>query len=374
MGNALEEHFGYLSDAVRRERFEGAVAAAVNPVDTVVDIGCGFGILGLMCLDAGASHVWGIDRSEAIEIARETMRRIGLADRYTCLKETSFQAELPHKVDIVICDHVGYFGIDYGIIKLLDDARRRFLKPDGKVMPAQLILQVAAVQSPECRALAQAWASEPIRAEFRWLQEYGVNSKHPREFSKQELAAAPAELGRIDLRNDSPDLLAFTARLEIDRTCELDGLAGRFACEIFEGVWMTNSPLAEDRIKRAQVFLPFATPLAVRAGDTLEISISVRHEVELISWSARVKRTGQSARQSTWTSTILDPKDRIPAAKHIPHLSRAGEARRTLLELIDGTATSAEIEQAMLRRHADLFPSAEQATRFVRFELNQSTR
>jgi protein arginine N-methyltransferase 1 len=151
-------------------------------------------------------------------------------------------------------------------------------------------------------------------------------------------------------------------------------LAGWFACEIFDGVWMTNSPVAEDRIKRSQAFLPFATPLAVKAGDTLETSISIRHEEELISWSARVERTGQSARQSTWTSTILDPKDRIPPAKRVPRLSRAGEARRTLLELIDGTATNAEIVEAMLRRHAELFPSAEQAARFVRFELNQSTR
>ena len=147
MGNALEEHYDYLSDARRLEKFEQAVSRAVMPGDRVADIGCGFGVLGMMCLKAGAAHAWGIDETPAIEIARETVARGGLADRYTCLHESSFRAELPGPVDIVICDHVGYFGFDYGIVAALSDARRRFLKPGGKVMPERIVLQVAAAQS-----------------------------------------------------------------------------------------------------------------------------------------------------------------------------------------------------------------------------------
>ena len=58
MGDALEEHYSYLSDTNRLARFELAVARAVAAGDSVADIGCGFGVLGLMCLKAGASHVW----------------------------------------------------------------------------------------------------------------------------------------------------------------------------------------------------------------------------------------------------------------------------------------------------------------------------
>lgn len=374
MGGALEEHYNYLSDGIRLERFEEAIARAVAPGDTVADVGCGFGVLGLLCLKAGASHVWGIDESQAIEIAREAMARSGFADRYTCLHEASFRVELPEPVDIVICDHVGYFGIDYRIVETMSDARRRFLKPGGKVIPGQIVLHIAAVQSSGCRALADAWATEQVPAEFHWLREYGVNTKHPYDFAEDELASSPAELGRVDLYDECPDLLAFSARLEIDRTCELDGLAGWFACEIFDGVWMSNSPLAPDKIKRTQVFLAFATPLSVEAGDSVEVTVSVRHDVQLISWTARVPRTGQSARHSTWSSAILDPKDRLPPGERVPQLSSAGEARRALLALIDGRATNAEIEQAMLRDHSDLYPTPEQIARFVRVELNRSTR
>src|SRR5687768_1417204 len=116
MSAALEEHVGYLSDPVRLKRFERAVAAVVGPGNTVADVGCGFGVLGLLCLKAGASQVWGIDRTDAIEIARETMRRAGLEERYSCVHGASRQVTLPERVDVVICDHVGYFGFDYGII------------------------------------------------------------------------------------------------------------------------------------------------------------------------------------------------------------------------------------------------------------------
>ena len=373
MGNVLEEHFSYLSDGVRLERFREAVRRAVRPGDTVADIGCGFGVLGLMCLEAGASRVWGVDETPAIEIARETMARSGWAERYTCLHDSSLRVALPQQVDVAICDHVGYFGFDYGIVRTMGDARARFVKPDGRIIPERIVLQIAAVQATQCRALANAWAGEPVPGEFHWLRDYAVNTKHPLDFTPQALASAPEELGTIDLREDNPEHFSFAASLTIDRPCDLDGLGGWFECEIADGVWMTNSPVAPQRIDRAQAFLPFAVPLSVTAGDSVEVTISVRHETALISWSARVSRTGQSARQSTWASTILGPADRVPVAERIPRLSPAGEARRALLGLIDGRASNAEIERAMLRDHAGLFPTPEQIARFVRSELYRST-
>ena len=43
----------------------------------------------------------------------------------------------------------------------------------------------------------------------------------------------------------------------------LDGLAGWFECELAEGVWMTNSPLADNPIRRPQAFLPIGEAMPV---------------------------------------------------------------------------------------------------------------
>src|SRR5688500_3980766 len=123
----LQEHLGYLTDGLRLERFREAIAKVVRPGDRIVDVGCGSGILGLLCLQAGAAHVYCIDESPMLEVARETFRRKGLADRATLISGRSFRVQLPERVQVAVCDHVGWFGFDYGVASLLEDARQRFL-------------------------------------------------------------------------------------------------------------------------------------------------------------------------------------------------------------------------------------------------------
>ncbi|WP_169248250.1 methyltransferase domain-containing protein [Candidatus Competibacter phosphatis] len=131
----LDEHLGYVADRTRLERFQTAIARVIRPGDCVADLGCGSGILGLLCLQAGADRMYGIDSTIMIEVARETFSRVGWAERTTFIRGHSHRIELPERVDMVICDHVGYFGFDYGIVHTLQDARRRFLKPGGDVDP-----------------------------------------------------------------------------------------------------------------------------------------------------------------------------------------------------------------------------------------------
>jgi len=50
---------------------------------------------------------------------------------------------------------------------------------------------------------------------------------------------------------------------------------------------------------------------------------------------------------------------------YTPMLTAAGEARRTVLRLIDGQRTLAEIEDEVFARHPGLFASPAQAAMFV---------
>ena len=131
----LDEHLGYVDDAIRLEQFRSAIAQVVHPGGRIADLGCGSGVLGLLCLQAGASHVVAIDSSAMIEVARQTMARAGLADRCTFIHARSHRAMLPEHTDVVICDHVGFFGFDYGIVHTMQDARRNRGVP-GVLHPA----------------------------------------------------------------------------------------------------------------------------------------------------------------------------------------------------------------------------------------------
>jgi hypothetical protein len=49
----------------------------------------------------------------------------------------------------------------------------------------------------------------------------------------------------------------------------------------------------------------------------------------------------------------------------VPRLSDWGVARRSVVNLADGTRTLAEIERELFRIHSDLFPSLAQASEYV---------
>lgn len=365
----MQEHYGYIADTHRIERFRQAIAQAVRPGDVVVDLGCGFGILGLMCLNAGAARVWGIDRTEAIEIARETAARAGFGDRYHCVREHSFRAELPETADVLICDHVGFFGLDYGIIAMLSDARRRFLKPGGKVIPGAIALKLAGVSSDACRRKAEQWADPAILPAFHWLRDHNINAKHPHAFAAADVMTGVGDLLTVDLVEDSPD--SFRAEVDLTATHDgaLDGFGGWFDCLLVPGVAMTNSPLAEDKIEREQVFFPLDQGLDVVAGDTIRATIQVRHDVGIIAWTGHNLRTGEKRVHSTWRGQILSKGDLIPANVRVPRLSPAGVAARVVSDYIDGQRSAREIEDAVARDHPDLMPSEAEVRSFVRSEL-----
>jgi protein arginine N-methyltransferase 1 len=370
----LDEHLGYVADRIRREQFQAAIAKTLKAGDRVADLGCGSGILGLLCLRAGAGRVYGIDSTAMLEVARETFSRAGWAERATFIRGYSHRIVLPEPVDVVICDHVGYFGFDYGIVHTLQDARRRFLKPGGSLIPARLRLQLAAVESESCRDKAEGWRAANVPEEFHWLRQHTVNAKHAVELAGEALLGAPAALGDIDLRADHPDFFSWAVELPIERDGVMHGLAGWFECELAEGVWMTNSPLAERRINRPQAFLPIAEPVPVRAGDSVKVRVMARPADHLIAWVVDFPAPGRRFSHSTWQGLLLAPEDLMRSRPdRAPKLSREGQARITVLGYCDGRRTAREIEQAVLRDHPELFPSPEEISRFVAQALGRDT-
>jgi type I protein arginine methyltransferase len=374
MSAALKEHIEYMSDPRRLELLRGAIDQIVQPGDLVADVGCGFGILGLMALQTGAAEVWGIDSTEAIEIARETMERAGLGERYHCLRESSFRAQLPSPVDLAVCDHIGFFGFDYGIVELLGDVRARLLKPGGRILPERIRPMIAGVASEACRSKAEAWARPPVPEEFGWLREYGINAKHQFVFEPGEVATGQVSLGDIDFYSENPEHFSSQVLLYANADCMLDGLGGWFEADLAPGITMTNSPLATDRIARGHVFLPFDEQIPMRTGECLEVSLSVRYEDTFMAWSARPQSGGRRQKQGTWRSLVLDSQNLGNRSERVPQLNAVGHASTIVRSYIDGQRSAKAIEEAVLLDHPQLFPSTGEIVRFVQGELGRFTQ
>jgi SAM-dependent methyltransferase len=374
VSKTLAEHLGYLATPHRLDLYRAAIKKIVRPGDYVLDAGCGTAVLGLLCLQAGAAHVYAVDSSAALEVAREALTRSGWAPKAEFIRGSSFQVDLPQRVDVVICDHVGYFGFDYGLIALLADARRRFLKPGGKLIPSRLRLHIGAVESPRCRELAEAWTAPGIPPEYHWVRQHGINTKHAVSLKADELLTTPAELGCISLAADNPDFLSWFAQLTLQRDGVVHGLGGWFECELAEDVWMSNSPLSDSAIERSQVFLGIDEALAVKAGDLLDVAVMARPGENLIAWTVAHPASGRRFSHSTWLGDLLE-REQLARSQpaHVPQVSRIAHARNLVLGYCDGQRTVAQVQAAVLRDHPALFPSRDEITRFVADVLSRDT-
>lgn len=374
MSGVLDEHLSYLTLYNRTGLFRAALDQVIAEDARVADLGCGVGVLGFMALDAGAARVYGIDHSGAIELARETARRAGFDDRFVAIAGSTFHTTLPQPVDALICDHVGYFGFDYGIVAMVEDARRRMLKPGGQIVPRSIDLYVAGASCAKLREQSDAWQDPRIPADLHWIREYDVNRIVPTTLDVEAICTDSALAATIDLCVDTPEYQVAHIELTANRDASLDGIAGWFDAELAEGVRMTNSPLSPDRIARPHAILPLGEPIALRAGEKLKITLQLRHDPVTIAWRIEHPASGATRRQSSWRSTILGREDLVPPTDKPQQLGPEGIAMRAVLQAIDGQRDARAIEDFVLSAYPDLFPSPATLQTFVRQMLVRAAR
>lgn len=372
MSLLLAEHFNYLSDSVRLDCYRRACEALIETGDVVADLGCGLGILGLFSLKAGAGHVYAVDAGPIIEFTRTTIAKAALKDRVTLLHGRVQHTALPEPADLIICDHVGYFGFDYGIIELMQYGRQHMLKSGGKLIPARLELEVAAVSSNELSELMSCWQQPAMPSEYHWLTDYAMNETPGRYLGKQDMLSDAVKLADIDLAVEEGQFFSWTTKVTVKRDGVLNGLGAWFRAQLAPDVWMTNSPLADQPIHRRQMFLA-AGNIAVKEGDVIKVAISVRPTDNLIAWDLELP-DGETISHSSWQGMMLRTGEVAQLQQdHVPSLNALGKARRVVSGYCDGVRTMSQIQEIVCTNHPELFPSEAEILRFVVRVLGRDT-
>ena len=182
MSLIVDEHRQYLADDARVSAFRRAIEEVVQPGDVVLDLGAGTGIMGLMACRAGARRVYSIDAGGMIELARKICRANGFEDRVTFINELSTNVELPEKVDVVVADQIGRFGFEAGVVQYFNDARERFLKPGGVMIPNRIELSIAPVECSERWEHIEFWNDHPAGFDFSPARALASNTGYPVKF------------------------------------------------------------------------------------------------------------------------------------------------------------------------------------------------
>ena len=381
MSLIVDEHRQYLEDQARVSAYREAVGEVVRPGDVVLDLGSGTGILGLLACRAGARLVYSIEQGGMIGLAREVSRANGFEGRMVFVKGHSTRVDLPEKVDVVVCDQIGRFGFEAGILQVFEDARRRFLKPGGSLIPSRIDLTVAPVECPEVWSQVEFWNSCPAGFDFRPARQWAANTGYPVEFVPEQLLGSPGILASINLPESTAAPFRGEACVVANKPGTLHGIGGWFTAQLSPSVTMTNSPLSADRIKRRNVFFPIDRPVELAPGDCVRARLRIVPSELIVTWKVEVLegsqgQNGASPKARFSHSTLrgmLPTKEDLERTQpqFVPKLSSWGKARRSILELCDGNRPLSEIEQEVYRRHADLFRSPGEAAAFVAKVINR---
>ncbi|MET1045772.1 MAG: 50S ribosomal protein L11 methyltransferase [Hyphomicrobium sp.] len=290
----IEYHRTLIADQVRNEAFFAALKAVIVPGKSIVaDIGAGTGLLGLMASKLGAKDVFLFETAEVAGVAAEVLKA-NKAKRCHLIPchSTEFQDKLA--VDVIVSETLGNYALEENIIATLTDARRRFLKPAGKVIPDRIIQYVAPVVTPRIDVELRAWDRVGHGLDLGVAQTMSLNNAYVRFLQPAEIldgCRSAMVWDEVDLTTDTNSKRRGDAEWRLPRPETIYGFATWWKVELVPGIGFSTGPLSP-RTHWEQLYFPLLEPIKADASDTVSISLRSKSSEEAgthLAWTAAHK-------------------------------------------------------------------------------------
>ncbi|KAI8955749.1 S-adenosyl-L-methionine-dependent methyltransferase [Xylaria longipes] len=226
----VDIHETMLKDTVRTDAYRDFIYNNKHLFagKTVLDIGCGTGILSMFCARAGASRVLAVDASDIIFKAQENIYRAGLSGTITTLHGKMEEVTLPvDQVDIIVSEWMGYCLLFEAMLPSVLYARDKYLAPGGLMVPSHTNMWVAPVSDP-------VWVSE--NGEAFWADVYGFDMSAMAKgiydevrvlhWPGDKVCGTPSAFKMLDLYTTTAADLSFTAPYASRLTQDVDAVDG----------------------------------------------------------------------------------------------------------------------------------------------------
>lgn len=273
-------HIPMLNDSRRNDAFEAAIIAALaaaGPDARVLDIGTGSGLLSMMAARAGAKVVTACEMVPIIAaMARKIIADNGHAERIAvhtlASSELRVGEHMDERADILVSEILSSDLLTERVIDTFEDAHARLLKPGATVIPRAAAAMGCLVESA-------------VLADYVFVEEVsGFDVSRFGALAAQKLPihgtmtdwkrlSPDIELLRIDLtRKQHPsDLQLLSIPVIADGTAA--GIVQWMSVDLFEGIAFDNHPDGYSDGGWLQVLHTFPAPIAVRAGDVLNLAV-----------------------------------------------------------------------------------------------------
>lgn len=285
--------------------FMEALKARVTRGSRVLDIGAGTGIWAIAAAKLGADRVVAVDMDELlVGVIRMLADEHGVGDRVEAVCARSFDLDLDRDFDVVVSETIGYLGYDERIVEVMSDARKRFLRDGGNIIPETVALYAA----PGSLKVRTETVPAGTDFEFDAFSRLSLNSPRVLKRSRDiTLSARPALLVSTDLRRTEtmPSLRDLRAAWDLHPSADVN-------CVI---VWVRSrlAPRVTLNTRRTTSWLPTVYRIAPpnRPVERMEFSLSLTAESNF--WTATF--VGGDRRESRSYSPELGATEMIAAAR-----------------------------------------------------------
>jgi precorrin-6B methylase 2 len=229
-----------LSDVRRNRAFHRALERHVRDSSCVLDIGSGTGLWAIMAAHLGARRVVAVERNSILlGLIKHLAHANGVAKQVEVVHGDSRQLTLEREFDLIVSETIGNIGFEEEIVSIVLDARNRFLKPDGAVIPQAITLMAApAIVQTSKRRLPAG-----LSLNYEQFEPLALNS--PLELLRRvryQLVAKPHSLIRTDLAHVAalPDLTNLSACWHTVPVRAINGFAVWVNAALTDGVRLST--------------------------------------------------------------------------------------------------------------------------------------
>jgi SAM-dependent methyltransferase len=265
-----------LADTVRNEALGRAIKAVVKTGDTVVDLGSGTGFLAMLARRCGAERCYLIENDpDLARLSSDVLKRNRMTGCTVVHAHSSEVTGLP-KADVVISETLGNFAYEENIIEGMKDARR-FLKPRGRVIPQSVDQWVVPVVTDRMWNDVSSWDRVGMGLDFTPARQRSINNMYVKDVRVSDLMAdgIVAQMwDHVDFsKADNPSVRRGTVEWPIIKPATVYGFALWWGCTLADGIELSTNPKAPATHWK-QIYLPVEEPLAVEAGEQLQLGIT----------------------------------------------------------------------------------------------------
>lgn len=266
-------HNDMIYDEHRVNAYQQAIERTVKKGDVVLDVGTGTGILAFLCLQAGAARVHAIDRSSVINWARKIAETNGLTDKIIFHQCDSREAQIGERVDVIVSELIGHIAFEEGMVECISDAKDRFLKPGGSLIPQAVTLYAAPVCEQEVyKSCIDGW-KPAYGIDYSIMREQALTTSYVTEINEQDLLARHQPIFSVDFTQNTQLEVHTERSFEIYRDGEINGVAFWFDSALSDVVRLSSGPWSKTHWK--QCFTPLPNPQKVKAGDKLTVTFTM---------------------------------------------------------------------------------------------------